>query len=103
MRHFHRCHLDPVQVLELADGFFAELGLEQVARSNSSRTYKGSVGSPEVPAVVKIAVRAEGGHYTFVEAVTDQVGESRVDRNVKRFFVQLHRVEEPSHRLGAAY
>ena len=32
----------------------------------------------------------EGGHYTFVEAHTDQMGESRLDRNVKKFFVQLH-------------
>jgi len=103
MRHFHRCHIDPVRVLELADDFFSQLGLAQVARDNNSRTYRGVVGTPEIPATVKISVRAEGGHYTFVEAVTDQVGESRVDRNVKRFFVRLHRVEEPRHRLGAAY
>jgi hypothetical protein len=31
------------------------------------------------------------------------MGESRTDRNVKRFFVQLHRSEEPGHRLEAAY
>jgi hypothetical protein len=50
-----------------------------------------------------VSVRAEGGHYTFVEATTDQMGESRMDRNVKRFFVQLHRAEDPSHTLQASY
>jgi hypothetical protein len=38
-----------------------------------------------------------------VEAVTDQMGESRIDRNVKRFFVALHRKSEPTHALEAAY
>ena len=52
---------------------------------------------------LKLSVRAEGGHYTFVEVVTDQMGESRLDRNVKKFFVQIHRAEDPSHTLEAAY
>jgi hypothetical protein len=52
---------------------------------------------------MKLSARAEGGHYTFVEVHTDQMGESRMDRNVKRFFVLLHRVEEPRHQLEAAY
>jgi len=39
----------------------------------------------------------------FVEAVTDQPGESRLDRNVKRFFVHVHRVADPAHRLAASY
>ena len=52
---------------------------------------------------MKLSARAEGGHYTFVEVSTDQMGESRLDRNVKRFFVSLHRAEDPSHTLQAAY
>ena len=48
-------------------------------------------------------VYAEGGHYTMVEAHTDQIGESRLDRNVKRFFVRLHRRADPAHALEAAY
>jgi hypothetical protein len=48
-------------------------------------------------------VRKEGGHYTFVEISTDQMGESRLDRNAKRFFVELHRTGDPSHRIEAAY
>lgn len=52
---------------------------------------------------MRLNVRPEGGHYTFVEVETDQIGESRLDRNVKRFFVQLHRREEPGHAMAAAY
>ena len=37
------------------------------------------------------------------EAVTDQVGESRLDRNVKRFFVELHRAADPTHVPEASY
>jgi hypothetical protein len=50
-----------------------------------------------------LSARPEGGHYTFVEVHTDQMGESRLDRNVKRFFVTLHRKADPSHKLEAAY
>jgi hypothetical protein len=50
-----------------------------------------------------VTAKPEGGHYTFVEADTDQMGESRLDRNVKRFFVTLHRKANPAHRLEAAY
>ena len=52
---------------------------------------------------MKLTVKAEGGHYTFVEVHTDQMGESRMDRNVKKFFVQLHRAEDPAHQLEASY
>ena len=52
---------------------------------------------------MKLAVRPEGGHHTFIEVETDQMGESRLDRNVKRFFVSLHRIEDPRHTLEAAY
>ncbi len=29
MRHFHRTHIAPAAVLQLADAFFAKLGLER--------------------------------------------------------------------------
>ena len=61
------------------------------------RTYAGPLGT------VRVTAAAEGGQYTFVEAQTDQPGESRLDKNVKRFFVQLHRATDPAHALGAAY
>ncbi len=97
MRHFYRSHGTPAEVLVVADRFFAELGLTQAATTARTRQLTGSLGA------LKLSVRAEGGHYTFVEAVTDQIGESRLDRNVKRFFVLLHRADDPSHALEAAY
>lgn len=103
MRHFFRTHLTPAEVIEAADPFFSALELQTVTSSARLRTYRGVVGEPEVPVTVQITAKPEGGHYTFVEAVTDQMGESRIDRNVKRFFVTLHRKAEPTHALEAAY
>jgi hypothetical protein len=80
-----------------ADSFFAELGFTPVTTTARSRSFTGPLGA------LKLIVRAEGGHYTFVEVTTDQMGESRMDRNVKRFFVDLHRAEDPSHTLQASY
>lgn len=97
MRHFYRSHLSPHEVLERADAFFPTIGLVATATAARTRTFSGQLG------VMKLSVKAEGGHYTFVEVQTDQMGESRLDRNVKRFFVELHRVEEPRHRLEAVY
>jgi hypothetical protein len=97
MRHFYRSQLPPAAVLELADEFFPGVGLVQVLTAARARTFSGTLGT------LKLSVKAEGGHYTFVEAETDQMGESRLDRNVKRFFVDVHRAEDPTHRLEAAY
>lgn len=103
MRHFYRSHLTPAEVVAAADAFFGSLGLNASPNGPRSRLYQGVVGAPEVPARMRLLVRPEGGHYTFVEVETDQIGESRLDRNVKRFFVQLHRREEPAHAMAAAY
>jgi hypothetical protein len=65
--------------------------------------FKGIVGTPEIVSNVRVTAKPEGGHYTFVEAVSDQMGESRLDRNIKRFFVSLHRMSEPSHVPEASY
>ena len=103
MRHFFRTHLTPADVIDAADDFFGRLGLKIGGREARTRTYQGVVGTPEVVATMRLSARPEGGHYTFVEVETDQMGESRLDRNVKRFFVELHRRAEPSHRFEAAY
>jgi hypothetical protein len=103
MRHFYRTQLTPAQVMESADAFFDKLGLRTTSSESRSRTFQGVVGMPEVTATARLTVKSEGGHYTFVEVGTDQIGESRLDRNVKRFFVELHRRAEPEHRLEAAY
>ena len=97
MRHFYRSHITPAEVLVQADAFFPGIGLAQVSTAARARTYSGPLGT------LKLIVKAEGGHYTFVEAHTDQMGESRMDRNVKRFFVELHRSDDPSHQLEASY
>ena len=97
MRHFHRTNISPDAVLALADRFFTALGLAQVSTEPRGRTYSGPLGA------MTLSVGPEGGHYTRIEVETDQVGESRLDRNVKRYFVQVHREAEPSHRLQAAY
>lgn len=103
MRHFYRTSLTPAEAVAAADEFFASLGLKATPTTARSRIYQGVVGTPEVTSTVRLEARPEGGHYTFVEVVTDQIGESRIDRNVKRYFVQLHRRTDPAHRLEAAY
>ncbi len=103
MRHFYRSHLAPADVIAAADSFFDSLGMSPTSSGPRARVFQGVVGTPDVPARLRLTVRAEGGHYTFVEAETDQIGESRLDRNVKRFFVTLHRREEPGHAMAAAY
>lgn len=97
MRHFHRCHVSPAQVLEAADEFFPSIGMAQQMTAPRSRTLTGPLGT------MRISARPEGGHYTFIEVETDQMGESRLDRNVKRFFVRIHRSENPTHAIQAAY
>lgn len=97
MRHFYRSHTPPVDVLALADSFFPALGFTAVSTAVRARTFTGALGT------MKLQVRPEGGHYTFVEVNTDQMGESRMDRNVKRFFVELHRADDPTHTLQASY
>ena len=97
MRHFHRSHITPAQVLSAADAFFTGLGLEPALSLPRTRTFTGALGTLE------LSVRMEGGHYALIEASTDQMGESRLDRNVKRFFVRIHKQARPSHTLDAAY
>jgi hypothetical protein len=97
MRHFYRSHLPPADVLATADVFFPTIGLTQNTTAPRTRSYSGPLGG------LKVAAKPEGGHYTFVEIDTDQMGESRLDRNVKKFFVRLHRTEDPSHALTSSY
>lgn len=97
MRHFFRTQLTPVNGLRIADEFFPEIGMERTGHTSRSRTFAGDLGT------LQLSVRKEGGHYTFVEISTDQTGESRLDRNAKKFFLALHKAGDPSHRIEAAY
>ena len=97
MRHYYRTHIGPDAVLSLADAYFQALQLERKSSQSRGREYAGPLG------MVTLTVGPEGGHYTRIEVATDQMGESRLDRNVKRFFVKVHRAADPSHALKAAY
>lgn len=97
MRHFHRTTITPDAVLASADQYFTALGLARTASEHRSRSYSGVLGT------LTLTVRMEGGHYTLIEVATDQVGESRLDKNVKRYFVGVHRRAEPAHRVEAGY
>lgn len=97
MRHFHRTHLPPADILSAADAFFPTLGLARLSTAARARSYTGILGT------LTLSARPEGGHYTFIDVETDQTGESRLDRNVKRFFVRVHRTADPDHQLRAAY
>ena len=103
MKHFYRTTVHPDAVLDEADAFFPTIGLKLTHTTDRSRTFQGVVGTPEVSATLLLSVRMEGGHYTFVEGATDQMGESRIDRNVKKFFVQLHRMADARHELTSAF
>jgi hypothetical protein len=97
MRHFFRTQLTPIEVLRIADDFFPEIDMERTGHTARSRIFGGNLGN------LQLSVKKEGGHYTFVEISTDQMGESRLDRNAKKFFVELHRTGDPRHRIEAAY
>jgi hypothetical protein len=97
MRHFFRSHLKPDQVFAIADTFFPSILENSTASARRTRNFSGPLGA------LKLSVRMEGGHYTFVQIDTDQTGESRLDRNAKKFFVELHRAEDPAYQLTASY
>ncbi|WP_337172893.1 hypothetical protein [Gemmatimonas aurantiaca] len=97
MQHFHRTSLTPDVVLATADRYFTTLGLARGTADARTRTFAGALGT------MALSVKMEGGHYTFVEVHTDQVGESRMDKNVKKFFNVLHRTADPRHLIEAGY
>ena len=103
MRHFHRTHAHPDTVLEAADRFFPSIGMQPVSSAPRRRVFEGVVGTPDEPATLTLTVTMEGGHYTRIEANSTAMGESRVDRNVKKFFAQVHRQAGARHALAAAY
>ena len=96
MKYFHRTSLAPDRVLALAAEYFNG----RMAPSEESprrRAYSAPTGK------VVISARPEGGHYTFVEVTTDQVGESELDKLAKRFLAIVHGEAEPNHEVRGAY
>ncbi|OLB15666.1 MAG: hypothetical protein AUH07_02535 [Gemmatimonadetes bacterium 13_2_20CM_70_9] len=96
MKYFHRTTLSPDAVLAQARAFFG-VRMAPADEAPRRRAYAGALGR------VTITARAEGGHYTFVEVSTDQVGESELDRLAKRFLAEVHKQVEPAHELRGAY
>lgn len=103
MKHFHRTSVLPDAILTAADAFFPTIGMKPTASGPRTRAWSGVVGTPDEPVTLALSVKMEGGHYTFVEADTSSQGESRLDRNVKKFFVQVHRMADQRHAMDAAY
>ena len=87
----------PTRRSALADEFFPAIGVARSSSMARQRVYAGPLGT------LTIRIRPEGGHATFIEVETDQTGESRLDRNVKRYFVRLKRLADPARALEAAY
>ena len=96
MRYFHRTSASPSEVLEAAQRYFGSR-LSPAEEGARRRAWRGATGH------VTVAVRAEGGHYTLVEVLTDQVGESEMDKVAKRFLAEVHRLVEPTHDVRGAY
>jgi len=96
MKYFHRSPLAPPDVLAMARRYFGGR-LAPSEESPRRLTFRGTLGK------VAVSAKAEGGHYTFIEAETDQVGESELDKLVKRFLSEVHRQVEPSHEVRGTY
>ncbi len=96
MKYFHRTSLAPAAVLEAAKAFFGSR-MTPAEEAPRRRAYASPLGK------VTVSARAEGGHYTFVEVTTDQVGESELDKVAKRFLAEVHQRDEPGHELRGAY
>jgi len=89
--------MTPALTIEAADAFFKRLGMSITSPDARTRRMTGVLGA------LTLSARPEGGHYTFIEVETDQIGESRLDKNVKKFFVHVHRAMDPTHAIAAGY
>ncbi len=96
MRYFHRTSIAPDDVLSEADAYFGER-LERADTGDRRRSFTGTIGR------IDLVVEAEAGHYTLINVVTDQVGESEADKIAKRFLTMVHKKAEPSHEVRGAY
>ena len=97
MKYFYRAHSTPEAVLAFAGTFFAARGFAGQAGQGDHARFTGPLGH------VDVHVDMEGGHYTRVNVATAEVGESELDKRVKRFLSELHRVGEPAHTVRGAY
>ncbi len=97
MQYFYRAHCTPDDALAHAERYFTGKGFTKHAGGLDAARYRDERGP------VDVKVEIEGGHYTRVTVGTDDVGESELDKVAKRFLAELHRVEEPAHKVRGAY
>jgi hypothetical protein len=96
MRYFHRTPLSPDAALAAAKAYFSSR-LAPSEETPRRLGFRGALGK------VTVSAKAEGGHYTFIDVQTDQVGESELDKLAKRFLSEVHRQVEPGHEVRGAY
>jgi hypothetical protein len=96
MKYFHRTQVGPDAVIAQAASFFG-VRLTPAGEAPRRRAFAGSLGSVVVTAV------PEGGHNTLVTVVTDQPGESELDKLAKHFLGTVHVLAEPQHVLRGDY
>lgn len=97
MRYFHRAHAAPEQVLARAREFFIAHGFRADMGPGDHARFTSQLG------IVDLHVEIEGGHYTRVNLATTAVGESDLDKRLKRFLSEFHRTEEPAYVVRGAY
>jgi hypothetical protein len=97
MQYFYRSHCAPEAVLEFAGKYFTARGFTAQMGQGDHARYTGPLGH------VDLNVEIEGGHHTRVNLATAAVGESELDKRVKRFLSELHQVEEPAYLVRGAY
>jgi hypothetical protein len=96
VKYFHRTTVSPDAALVRATTMFGAR-LAPVSEGGRTRSWSGGLGS------VSVSAAPEGGHYTLVTVVTDQPGESELDRLAKRYLGEVHVLAEPGHVLRGAY
>ncbi len=96
MKYFHRTPVSPDMVIAEAARVFGAR-LTPAGEAPRRRAFAGSLGSVSVTSV------PEGGHNTLVTVVTDQPGESEIDKLAKHFLGTLHVLAEPGHVLRGDY
>jgi hypothetical protein len=96
MRYFHRTSLSPDAAWAAAKAYFGSR-LAPSEEAPRRLGFRGALGK------VTVSAKAEGGHYTFIDVQTDQVGESELDKLAKRFLAEVHRQVEPAHEVRGAY
>ena len=96
MKYFHRTSVAPDAVVDRAAAYFGAR-MQATEEGARRRAFTSPLGT------VRVAVQAEGGHYTLVTVETDQPGESELDRVAKRFLSVVHTMAEPGHALRGAY